>query len=152
MTVMATRPRRSDTVQIDGHRLRGLREARGLIQAELAARAAPLARGYISEIESTASARVGRDLAERLALALEVAVPDLEPSGAAHAVPRAVSAYAAPLAVTLPRDRLVEALVDRLDSATELLRDAGEELDAARAMLRTLLASDESTAQHDGGS
>lgn len=70
---------KSDAVEIDGRKVRRLREHRRPIttQQELAARAG-VTRGYISTLETGDRTRVSRTVAQRVAAALGVELTDLQ--------------------------------------------------------------------------
>jgi len=72
-----SRRKLAHTVEIDGHKMRSLRKGLRLTQGDLAKRATPLSRGYVSEVESQARTQIGKDLAERIAIALGIGIEEL---------------------------------------------------------------------------
>jgi transcriptional regulator with XRE-family HTH domain len=85
---MGNRPKRAESVLIDGTTVRTLRERAGLTQELLAADVTSLGRhlsqGYLPSLEKKPAARVHKQLAEALASALGTPVTELivgEPQG-----------------------------------------------------------------------
>src|SRR5687768_8177773 len=110
-----------DTVEIDGRRLRRLRRARKLTQERLAALAAPVSRGHVTNLERSRHVSVARDLAERLAAAVDgdlsqlLAVDDDE-----------LVRHAVPFALPSTRRAVGEAIEELIDAAD--LSEAEQEL------------------------
>jgi transcriptional regulator with XRE-family HTH domain len=78
---MGNRPKRADTVLIDGGKVANLRVGADLTQEDLASEVVRLgwhlSRGYLPSLEGKPVARVHKRLAEALAIALGVKVSDL---------------------------------------------------------------------------
>jgi transcriptional regulator with XRE-family HTH domain len=78
---MGNRPKRAESVLIDGIKVRDLREKAGLTQDQLAAEVTRLgwhlSQGYLPSLEKKPSARVHKQLAGALATALGIPVTEL---------------------------------------------------------------------------
>lgn len=111
-----------NTVEVDGLKVRAIREGElGISQQALASRA-EMTRGYVSVIEGKARARLTRPIAERLASALGTGIDELAPTGAEEPVSLAHSA----LPVSPARKWPVGERLQRLVGAAQLTEEEQE--------------------------
>jgi transcriptional regulator with XRE-family HTH domain len=158
---MGNRPKRAESVLINGIKVRDLRERAGLTQELLAADVTGLgwhlSQGYLPSLEKKPSARVHKQLAAALGTALGIPVPELI-VGVPHGSRGEVTETPAGVVVNIPQptsrrgfgfrapDLSESHSADRVDQLKEILVEIAEivhRIEEIRRVVEELLKSEE---------